>query len=97
MKKLALTLTTATLALGMTALTASAQTQRPGAAALHAQAQNFTPMIQQAACGGYGPRCGPGWTSTVAQDPMAAPLWLPPLPVSAAIQQLLPQALHWIR
>ena len=62
MKKLALTLTIATLALGMTALTASAQTQRLGAAVLHAQAQNFTPIIEQAACGGAGPRCGPGST-----------------------------------
>ena len=62
MKKLALTLTIATLALGMTALTASAQTQQPGAAALHAQAQNFTPIIEQAACGGRPYGCGPGWT-----------------------------------
>ena len=61
MKRLALTLTIATLALGTTAFTASAQTQRPGAAAVHAQAQNFTPMIEHTACGGYGARCGPGW------------------------------------
>jgi hypothetical protein len=62
MKQLALTLTIATLALGMTALTASAQTQRPGT--LHAQTQNFTPLVQQAACGGYtgGHGCGPGST-----------------------------------
>ena len=64
MKKLALTLTIGTFALGMTTLTASAQTQRLGAAALHAQAQSFTPIIQQAACGGYTGAygCGPGWT-----------------------------------
>ncbi len=62
MKKLALRLTIATLTLGMTALTASAQPQRLGAAALYAQAQNFTPIIEQAACGGYGSRCGPGST-----------------------------------
>lgn len=69
MKKLALTLTIATLALGMTALTASAQTQRLGAAALHAQAQKFTPIIQQTACGGFGPRCRPGWTYYCGRGP----------------------------
>jgi hypothetical protein len=63
MRKLALTLTAATLAVGMTALTAGAQTQAPGAASLHAQVHNFTPIIQKAACGGYtgGMGCGPGW------------------------------------
>ena len=62
MTKVTVTLAAAAVFLGSMALTASAQTQRPGAAALHAQAQNFTPMIQQVACGGFGPRCGPGWT-----------------------------------
>jgi len=62
MKKLALTLTIATLALGMTALTASAQTQQPGAASFHAQLQNATPIVKQVACRGWGPRCRPGWT-----------------------------------
>jgi hypothetical protein len=61
MKKIALALTVATLALGITA--AVAQTQQPGAAGLDAQAHNFTPLVKQAACNGmtgaYG--CGPGW------------------------------------
>ena len=62
MRKIALTLTAAALALGMTALTASAQTQAPGASALHGQIQNFTPLAKQAACNGqWGPFCGPGW------------------------------------
>lgn len=62
MKKLPLALTAAALALGMTALTASAQTQSPGAASLHARANNFTPMVRQTACNGtWGPWCGPGW------------------------------------
>lgn len=64
MRNLALTLTAATLALGMTALTASAQTQAPGAASLHAQLHNATPIVKDIACrggtGAYG--CGPGWT-----------------------------------
>jgi hypothetical protein len=64
MRKLALTLTAAALALGMTALTASAQTQSPGAASLHAQANNFTPVVKHVACGGWGPHCRPGWTWT---------------------------------
>jgi hypothetical protein len=62
MKRLALTLTAATLALGMTALTASAQTQQPGAASLHAQIHNATPIVTQAACRGFGRHCGPGRT-----------------------------------
>ena len=53
MRKLTLTLTAAALALGTMALTANAQTQQPGAASLHAQSQNFTPIIKQAACNGY--------------------------------------------
>ncbi len=62
MRKLALTLTAAALVLGMTALTASAQTQSPGAANLHAQLHNFTPIVKQTACNGrWGPWCGPGW------------------------------------
>jgi hypothetical protein len=61
MKKLALTLTAATFALGISALTVSAQTQAPGAASLHAQLQNATPIVTKAACGGWGPSCGPGW------------------------------------
>jgi len=61
MRRLAMTLTAAAFALGMTALAASAQTQAPGAGSLHAQAQNFTPMVQKTACRGPGPYCGPGW------------------------------------
>ena len=62
MKKLALALTAATLALGMTVLTAGAQTQQPGAASLHAQIRNATPIVTHAACRGWGPHCGPGFT-----------------------------------
>jgi Spy/CpxP family protein refolding chaperone len=62
MKKLTLTLTAAALALGALALTASAQTQL-GAASLHAQLQNATPIVRPIACNGrtgvHG--CGPGW------------------------------------
>ena len=63
MKKLALTLTAATFALGISALTASAQTQQPGAASLHAQLQNATPIVTKAACNGWtgAMGCGPGW------------------------------------
>ncbi len=64
MRKLALTLTAAALALGTMVMTASAQTQQPGAAGLHAQAQNFTPLATDVACRGWGPHCRPGWTWT---------------------------------
>jgi len=60
MKKLTLILTAAALALGVMAVSASAA-QYPGAAALHAQIQNATP-IEKAACGGFGPYCPPGMT-----------------------------------
>jgi hypothetical protein len=63
MKKLTMTLTAAALALGTLAVTASAQTQLLGAASLHAQIQNATPIITHIACNGttgvFG--CGPGW------------------------------------
>jgi hypothetical protein len=63
MRKLTMSLTAAVLVLGTMAVTASAQTQATGAARLHAQIQNATPIIKQAACNGttgvYG--CGPGW------------------------------------
>lgn len=71
MKKLALTLTAATLVLGMTALTAGAQTQSPGAAGL-AQANNFTPLVQKTACGAPGPFCGPGWVRRCWRGPFGA-------------------------
>jgi hypothetical protein len=63
MRKLKLSLTAAVLVLGTMAMTASAQTQAPGAASFHAQLKNATPIVKQAACNGttgaYG--CGPGW------------------------------------
>lgn len=62
MRKIALTLTAAALALGTLAIAANAQTQSQGAAGFHAQIKNATPIIA-AACngrtGGHG--CGPGW------------------------------------
>ena len=61
MKKLAMTLAATALVLGATALTASAQTQGVGAASLHAQIQNATPIVTKAACQGPGPYCGPGY------------------------------------
>lgn len=61
MTKLAVTLAASVHFLGSMALTASAQTHQLGSG-LHGQIQNATPIIQQAACGGFGPRCGPGWT-----------------------------------
>jgi hypothetical protein len=61
MKKLALTLTAAALVLGINALTAGAQTQQPGAANLHAQIHNATPIVKQVACRGPGRSCGPGF------------------------------------
>jgi hypothetical protein len=61
MKRLALTLTAATLALGMTVLAASAQTQQPGAASLHAQIKNATPIVTQTACHGPGAHCRAGF------------------------------------
>jgi hypothetical protein len=60
MRKLTLTLTAAALVLGTMAVTANAQTSS-GAAGLHAQIQNATP-IHKAACNGFGPHCAPGWT-----------------------------------
>jgi hypothetical protein len=53
--------------LGGMAMSASAQNQAPGAARLHAQIQNATP-IHQAACNGWTGSCGcgPGWISACA-------------------------------
>lgn len=51
---------TTILAAGAFAFTAQAQTWR-GSTSLDGAAQNFTP-IQKAACRGWGPHCGPGWT-----------------------------------
>jgi hypothetical protein len=62
MRTLTTTLTAAALALGTMALTANAQTQAPGAASLHAQIQNATP-IKKAACNGMtgSHGCGGGY------------------------------------
>ena len=63
MRKLTITLTATVLAFGAMALTASAQTQAPGAASLNSQLKNATPWVHKAACngatGGHG--CGAGW------------------------------------
>jgi Spy/CpxP family protein refolding chaperone len=61
MRKLTMTLTAAALILGAMAVGANAQTQSSGAASVHAQIKNATP-IQEAACRGFGPYCGPGFT-----------------------------------
>ena len=63
MRTLALTLTAAALVLGTMAMTASAQTQSPGAASLHALLKNATPIAKPAACNGRtgSEGCGPGW------------------------------------
>ena len=50
-----LTLAAAALALGAMALSANAQQLGAG----HAQLQKATPIVKQAACRGFGPRCGP--------------------------------------
>jgi hypothetical protein len=57
MGKIAITLAAAALLLGSVAWTAEAQTQ--GAANIHAQAQNATPIVK-AACMGFGRWCPPG-------------------------------------
>jgi hypothetical protein len=59
MRKLTIALTAITL--GTMALQANAQSQQSGAAAMHALAQNATPIVKQAACRGFGPYCPPGW------------------------------------
>jgi len=51
---------TAALVLVASVIAASAQIQTRGAAGLHAQMQNATPLVQQAACWGWGPYCPPG-------------------------------------
>ncbi len=57
MRKLTLTVMAAALLLGGMVMSASAQNQAPGAAGLHAQIQNATP-IHQAACNGWTGACG---------------------------------------
>jgi hypothetical protein len=50
MRKLTMILTAVMFMLGTMAMTASAQTQAPGAASFPAQLQNATPFVKQAAC-----------------------------------------------
>jgi hypothetical protein len=64
MKKITLTLTAAALVLGSMVLSANAQSQALGAASLHAQIQNATPIVKQAACRGFGAHCPPGYLWT---------------------------------
>jgi len=63
MRKLVIILTLAAAALftGLLTWNADAQTWRRGAVAIDAASQNYTP-IEKAACWGWGPHCGPGWT-----------------------------------
>jgi hypothetical protein len=61
MRKLT-TWTAAALVLAASAVAAMAQTQSLGAARLHAQIQNATPIVKEAACRGFGPFCPPGTT-----------------------------------
>jgi hypothetical protein len=61
MKKLALTLTATSFVLGLTALSASAQTQRLGAASMQTQLNNATPIVTPAACRGWDHYCPAGW------------------------------------
>ncbi len=61
MRKFAMTLAAAALVLGVTSMAAKAQAQYAGAAGIHAQLKNATP-IEQAACRGFGPYCPPGYT-----------------------------------
>lgn len=63
MTKLLMTSAASMLMLGAMAVGASAQTHQLGAG-LHAQIQNATPIVTQAACRGFGPHCGPGFTWT---------------------------------
>jgi hypothetical protein len=64
MRKLTFTLAGVAFALAAMIVSGDAQTQAPGAANIHAQLQNATPIIKKAACNGYtgGHGCGPGWT-----------------------------------
>jgi hypothetical protein len=59
MRKLTITLAATAFTLGTMALALTANAQTQGAAALHTQAQNATP-IHEAACGGWGRWCPPG-------------------------------------
>jgi hypothetical protein len=63
MRKVTLILSAAALVFGSMVLSASAQTQDAGAASVHAL-KNATPIVTQAACRGFGARCGPGYVWT---------------------------------
>jgi hypothetical protein len=63
MRKVTLILSAAALVFGSMVLSASAQTQGAGAASVHAL-KNATPIVTQAACRGFGARCGPGYVWT---------------------------------
>ncbi len=56
----ALALVLTALVLSASVLPASAQIQTRGAGGLHAQLQNATPIVRQAAFRGWGPYCPPG-------------------------------------
>ena len=64
MRKFMMTLTAASLVLGVMALQADAQN---GAASIHAL-KTVTPIVKLAACRGYtgGCGCAPGWVSSCA-------------------------------
>ena len=65
MRKAALNSTVTAIALGMSALAASAQSQSLSANALHVQSQNFTSITKQVACrrdGTDAMGCDRGWT-----------------------------------
>jgi hypothetical protein len=62
MPKLATLIIAAAALLATSAIAANAQIQSPGAARLHAQIQNATPLAKEAACRGFGPHCPPGTT-----------------------------------
>jgi hypothetical protein len=64
MKNFALTLFAGGFALATMVVSANAQTQSASAAALHAQMQNATPIVKNAACRGWGAHCSPGWVWT---------------------------------
>lgn len=59
MRKLALTLTAAALALGTMVMAANAA-QVPSASSFHAQIKNATPLTETA-CRGFGRYCPPGF------------------------------------
>jgi hypothetical protein len=55
-----LTATLAVLFVGLLALNAEATTVT-GSAVFGAKAKNYSPMVQETACRGWGPHCPPGF------------------------------------